>query len=53
VSTQHRAHDAGISDVLLSRVGTHLEARLAPNTDLGVIAGEMAIAAAAAHDNNA
>ncbi|UKJ63260.1 hypothetical protein H1Q78_16520 [Cellulosimicrobium cellulans] len=39
---------ARIADVPLSRVGTQLHARLAPHTDLGVIAGELAIAAAAA-----
>ncbi|WP_454044665.1 toprim domain-containing protein [Cellulosimicrobium sp. Marseille-Q8652] len=46
------ARVARISAVPLSRVGTHLHARLAPCTDLGVIAGELAIAAAAAHDDN-
>ncbi len=39
---------ARIPDVPLSRVGTQLHARLSPHTDLGVIAGELAIAAAAA-----
>ncbi len=42
------ARVARIADVPLSRVGTQLHASLAPHTDLGVIAGELAIAAAAA-----
>ena len=38
---------ARIPEVPLSRVGTQLHARLAPYTDLGVIAGELAVAHAA------
>ncbi|GED11317.1 toprim domain-containing protein [Cellulosimicrobium cellulans] len=38
---------ARISEVPLSRVGAQLHARLAPHTDLGVIAGELAVAHAA------